>query len=148
MPSIIPSYVYTLFASLIVGTIVVCACGILTLNIKNIAEDRQLVNISEYVAVQSNELVLRAARDNMNSTVYVNVPSSIGNKQYWIQIANDTTQTWVAAGFGAVGGSSEQLANIPAQVDASGIYSSYTGKVILECQTDSLGVHLKIYGEN
>jgi hypothetical protein len=46
MPLIIPSYVYTLFASLIVGTIVVSACSLSTLNVKTEAENQQLTNIT------------------------------------------------------------------------------------------------------
>jgi len=147
MPSITPSYVYTLFASVIVGAIVVSVCGLSTLNVRNIAEDQQLENIAEYIAVQSNELVLSATRDNMNSTVYLNVPSNIGNKQYWIQIESDSSETWVEAGLGVVGINSEKLAMIVTQVDASGVYSSYSGKVVLECQIDGSGISLKIDGE-
>ena len=148
MPSIIPSYVYTLVASIIVGTIVVSVCGLSTLNIRANAEDQQLENIAKYIAVQSNELVLSATRDNVNSTVYLNVPSNIGNKQYWIQISNDTSKTWIEGGFGIAGVNGEKLTLIASQVNASGIYSSYSGKIVLECQIDSSGINLKIDGEN
>ncbi len=45
MPSIIPGYVYSIFAALIVGTIIVYACSISTLNVKNQANNQQLKNI-------------------------------------------------------------------------------------------------------
>ena len=148
MSSIIPSYVYTLFASILVGAIVICACGLSTLNVRQLAEKQQLVNVTEYVATQSNELILHATRDNTNSTVYLNVPSTIGNQKYWIQIANDSSKTWVEAGFGVASNTSEQRAYIPSKVSASGIYTSFSGTAIIECQTDSLGIRLKIFGEN
>lgn len=147
MPSIIPSYIYALFASILVGAIVICACGLSTLNVRHIAEKQQLVNVAEYVATQSNELTLHAIRDNTNSTVYLNVPYAIGNQKYWIQIANDSSKAWVETGFGAAQNYSEQRACIPSEVSASGVYTSFSGTAILECRTDSLGVHLKIYGE-
>ena len=53
MPSIIPSWVYSIFATIIVGTIIVYGCSISTLNIKNDAQNQQLVNIDEYVATQT-----------------------------------------------------------------------------------------------
>ena len=39
MPSIIPGYVYSIFAALIVGAIIVCSCSVSMLNIKNEATD-------------------------------------------------------------------------------------------------------------
>ena len=95
MPSMIPSYVYTLFASIIVGTIVISACGLSTVNVKHEAEKQQLSNISEYVATESLELVAHATAENLTSTFHLNVPSLIGSQRYWIRIANDSAKTWV-----------------------------------------------------
>ncbi len=148
MPSIVPSYIYTLFASILVGSLVICTCGVATANLRANTERQQLVNVAEYVASQSNELILHAIRDSANSSVYLNVPSTIGNQKYWIQIANDSSKVWVEAGFGAAQNYSEQRAYIPSKVIASGIYTSFSGTAILECRTDSSGVHLTINGVN
>lgn len=148
MPSIVPSYIYTLFASILVGALVICTCGVATTNLRAKAEKQQLVNVAEYVAAQSNELILHAIRDNANSSVYLNVPSTIGNQKYWIQIANDSSKVWVETGFGAAQNYSEQRAYIPSQVSASGVYTSFSGIAILECRTDSSGVQLTIIGDN
>jgi hypothetical protein len=69
MPSIVPSYIYVLFASVIVGTIIIGACGLSTLDIKNDADKQQLSNIADYVAAQGNMMILHATRDAANSTV-------------------------------------------------------------------------------
>jgi len=148
MPSIIPSYVYTLFASIIVGTIVISACGLSTVNVKNEAEKQQLSNIAEYVATESLELISHATAENLTSTLYLNVPQLIGNQRYWIKVANDSSKTWVEAGFGTTAISSEQLAYIPSEVAASGTYTSGSGAAILECYSDSVGVHLNLSGGN
>jgi hypothetical protein len=148
MPSIIPSYIYALFASVIIGTIIVAACGISTLNIKTNAEKQQLTNIADYVAAKSNELILQATRDNANTTVYLNVPSTISNQKYWIRIANDSANAWVSAGFGEIQNNTQQQAYIPAEVAASGVYTSYSGLAVLKCETDGSNVILTIYGEN
>ena len=113
MPSIVPSYVYTLFASIIVGTIVIAACGLSTANMKSEAEKQQLSNIAEYVATESLELISHATAENLTSTLHLNVPPLIGNQRYWIKITNDSTKTWVEAGFGTTAISSEQRAYIP-----------------------------------
>lgn len=148
MPSIIPSYIYTLFASIIVTTIVISACGLSTANLKQEAERQQLSNIAEYVATESLELVSRAAAENLTSTIHLNVPQLIGNQRYWIQIANDSAKTWVEAGFGTTVVSSEKLAYIPTEVAASGTYISGSGAAILECFSDSSGVQLTLSGGN
>jgi len=148
MPSIIPSYIYTLFASIIVGTIVISACGLSTVNVKTEAEKQQLSNIAEYVATESLELISHATAENLTSTLQLNVPQLIGNQRYWIKIANDSAKTWVEAGFGTNAIASEQLAYIPSEVVASGTYTSGSGAASLECYSDSSGVHLNLSGGN
>lgn len=148
MPSIIPSYIYTLFASIIVGTLVIAACGLSTSNLKHEAEKQQLSNIAEYVATESLELVSHAAAENLTSTIHLNVPQLIGNQRYWIKVANDSAKTWVEAGFGTTAVSSEQLAYIPSEVAASGAYTSGSGAAILECFSNSSGVQLTLSGGN
>jgi phosphodiesterase/alkaline phosphatase D-like protein len=148
MPSIIPSYIYTLFASIIVGTIVISACGLSTANVKYEVEKQQLSNIAEYVATESLELISHATAENLTATLHLNVPQLIGNQRYWIKVANDSSKTWVEAGFGTTAISSEQLAYIPSEVAASGTYTSGSGAAILECYSDSAGVHLNLSGGN
>jgi hypothetical protein len=148
VPSIIPSYVYTLFASIIVGTLVISACGLSTVNVKTEAEKQQLSNIAEYVATESLELISHATAENLTSTLHLNVPPLIGNQRYWIKIANDSAKTWVEVGFGTTAIMSEQRAYIPSEVAASGTYTSGSGATILECHSDSSGVHLTLSGGN
>jgi len=148
LPSIIPSYVYTLFASIIVGTIVISACGLSTANMKSEAEKQQLSNIAEYVATESLELISHATAENLTSTLHLNVPQLIGNQRYWIKIANDSAKTWVEVGFGTTAISSEQRTYIPSEVAASGTYTSGSGATILECHSDISGVYLTLSGGN
>ena len=148
MPSIIPSYVYTLFASLIVGTIVITACGLSTVNVKSEAEKQQLSNIADYVATESLELVSNAAAENLTSTFQLDVPQLIGNQRYWVRIANNSARAWVEAGFGTTALSSLQRTYIPSDVAASGTYTSGSGTATLECHADSTGVHLTLSGGN
>jgi hypothetical protein len=146
MPSMIPSYVYTLFASLIVGSIVICACTLSTLNLKNEAAQQQLSNIAEYVATESLELTSHAKADNLTATVSLALPSSVGDQRYWIQIKNDTSRTWVEVGLGTTPMTSQQRTYIPADVYASGTYLSGFGPATLECTSDSSGVYLALSG--
>lgn len=146
MPSIIPSYIYTLFASIIVGTLIIGACSLSTLNVRNKAEEQQLLNVAEYVSTKSLELISHAETDNLTSTVRLNVPSLIGDKRYWIQIANDSARAWVEVGFGAVVYSSGRRAYIPSEASASGIYISGLGVASLQCYSNGSSVHLTLFG--
>jgi len=142
MPSIIPGWVYTLFAALIVGTIIVSACSLITVNIKNEAQNTQLTNIDEYVATQSLILLTHTTQDNQSGTQFLDLPSSVGNQIYWVYIANDSSGAWVSSGFGSTASSSQPRIYIPAEVAASGIYISSYGRPFLQCycanQTSSL----------
>ena len=148
MPSIIPSYVYTLFASIIVGTLVISACGLSTANVKREAEQQQLSNIAEYIATESLELISYTPSENLTSTLHLDVPSLIGNQRYWIRIANDSAKTWVEVGFGTTVLSSDQRAYIPSDAVATGTYISGSGSASLECYQDSSGVYLTLTGGN
>ena len=137
MPSIIPGYVYSIFAALIVGAIIVYSCSISTLNIKNQATNQQLKNIDEYVATQSLTLLSRTTENNQNTTQFLDIPSQIGNQRFWIRIANDSSGAWVESGFGTTVTPNQPQVNIPAQVVASGTFISGSGRAVLQCHFEN-----------
>ena len=144
MPSIVPSYVYSLFAALIVGTIIVFCCNSLTLNIKNQAESQQLTNIEKYIATQSLKLISQASATNNNSTQFLEIPASIGTQQYWIRIASDSQRAWVESGFGTIITPGHQGIFLPATVSASGNYVSTSGRAYLNCYIENQTMILKL----
>ena len=137
MPSIIPGWVYSMFAALIVGAMIVYACSISTINVKNQANSQQLKNIEEYVATQSLSLLLQTTENNQNTTQFLDIPSSIGNQRFWIRIANDSSSAWVESGFGTTLSSNSLQMNIPANFDASGYFISGSGRAKLQCQFEN-----------
>jgi hypothetical protein len=134
MPTIIPSYVYSLFAALLVGSIIVYSCSLVTSNIKNQATNEKLRNIDEYIAAQSLTL-LSQTEDSQNSTKSLDIPTQIGNQIFWIQISNDSSGAWVESGLGTTVTSSEIHVSIPAAVNASGIFVSSSGRAELQCHS-------------
>ncbi len=146
MPSIIPSYIYTIFASLIISTLIIGMCGLATSNIKQEAEKQQLSNVADYVAAQSLELATSAVANNLTSTVNLDIPNLIGNKIYWIKLANDSTKTWVETGFGTTALNSDRKTEIPLEALASGTYFSNSRPDVLSCYADDLGIHLELRG--
>ncbi|MCW4003119.1 MAG: hypothetical protein NWE95_04310 [Candidatus Bathyarchaeota archaeon] len=137
MPSIIPGYVYSLFAALVVGTIIVAACSAQTLGIKNDALNQQLTNIDEYVAVQSLTLLSQTSGNNYSAKQYLEIPSHIGNQIFWIRIANDSSRAWVESGFGTNATTSQLCVYIPASVVASGTFISNSGRALLSCHFEN-----------
>ncbi len=147
MPTIIPGYVYSLFAALLVGAIVVYSCSFETLNIKNQATNQQLKNIDDYVAAQSLVLLSHTIQENQNTTQSLDIPSQVGNQIFWIQISNDSSGAWVESGFGTTVTSSALHTAIPASVLASGIFISGSGRAELQCHFENQTATLTLTSE-
>jgi hypothetical protein len=147
VPSIIPGYVYSIFAAILVGAIIVYACGLSTMYIKNQATNQQLQNINEYVAAQSLTLLSRASENNQNVTQFLDIPSAIGNQRFWINIANDSSVAWVKSGFGSTVSQNDHHMSIPTHVAASGTFISGSGRAKLECHFENQTATLTLTSE-
>lgn len=148
MPSNIPPYVYSLFASLIVGAIIVSSCCVSMLNVRNEADIQQLTNIDQYVATQSMILLAHTNENNQNITQFLDVPSSVSNQIYWISISNDSSGAWVSSGFGTTINPSQQRISIPAKVAASGAFISSYGRAYLQLSSVNQTLTLTLTGSN
>ncbi len=148
MPSIIPSYIYTIFASLIISTLIIGMCGIVTSNIKLEAEKQQLSNIVDYVVEKSVEVASNALVYNISTTISLGIPSLIGNKAYWIRFINDDERAFVEAGFGATILQSKLATEIPMEVYASGAHISNSNLAFLSCHITHQSIQLELKGGN
>ena len=148
MPSIIPSYVYTLFASIIVGTIIISTCGWSISNVRRQAEEQQLSNIASCVTSESMELLSKAQADNFTAAAWLNLPSVVAGQTFWVQLKNDSVTAWVNVGFGTSAEAIGHRTVIPSDVSASGTFISDSGRALLQCYVDSAGMHLTITGGN
>lgn len=146
MVTIIPGYVYSIFAALIVGAIIVGSCSVSMVNVRNEAENQQLANVDEYVAAQSLTLVAHVTQDGQSASEFLNLPSQIGNQEYSISIVNDSSSAWVESGFGAAVLSQPQI-YIPAEVNASGTFVSGWGRPVLQCSYENQIVTLTLTSE-
>jgi hypothetical protein len=142
MPSIIPGYLYSIFAALIVGAIIVVTCSGAMTHIKNEAATQQLTNIDRYVASQSLMLIAHTTQDGQNSTQSIEIPSQIGNERFCISLTNDTQGNWVASGFGMDINQDSSRVSIPAAVVVSGTFVSGSGRPILCCYLQNNVVNL------
>jgi hypothetical protein len=146
VPSIIPSYVYTLFASMIVGSLLVVTFSLSTVNIKNEAEKQQLTGLAEYVATKSCELLSTIKTDRLSVNFTLNLPSLIGNQRYWVKLENDSFSAWVSVGYGTKPQSIERRVPVPSDASASGEFTGGSGSAILECYSQDAATYLKLSG--
>jgi hypothetical protein len=146
LPSIIPGYVYTFLATIIIGGLLIYASNISTVNIENNADQQQLKNLAEYIAAESCELVSASTVNNLTIKSTLSVPPNIGNKEYWIQLTNDTFQAWVQVGFGTNPIPTQTQTSIPMNASASGVYTSGSSRAFLECYSNGTGTYLELSG--
>jgi hypothetical protein len=147
MPSTIPGYVYSLFAALIVGTIIVSTCSLSMGNVKAKAETQQLTNLNQYVAAQSLSLIADS-NGNQNSTQTLDFPQQIGSQRFWVSISSDSSGAWVQSGFGTTANLSQPKFYIPGQIAASGLYVSGSGHPVLVCTLENQVVTLKLESDD
>ena len=147
MPTIIPGYLYSILAALIVGSIIIYSCSVASMNIKNQAAVQELTNINEYVAAQSLNLLSHTTSDSQNKTQFLDIPSQIGNQPFWISITNDSLGAWVESGFGTTVSSHGNKIDIPADVAASGAFMSGSGRAILQYRFENQTATLTLTSE-
>jgi hypothetical protein len=144
LPSIIPSYVYTLFACMAVGALLIYASSLSSISVKNEADLQELKNIADYVATTSFELVSSSQTNNLTANLMLSIPATVGNQRYWIQLDNDSFRSWVNIGFGTTPQTSGQRTYIPSEVSAFGDYVSGAGIPVLRCYNDGSATYLEI----
>ena len=132
MPSIIPSYVIMFAAMTAVGTLLVFSFNSYAATLRFIPETEQLDNLLNYVAAKATELVT-STQIGAATQFYLNLPTAIGDQQYWICLQNDTLQSWVMGGFGTDWNiTSSYKVFLPGNSIATGHYLSVDEPAVLE----------------
>ena len=148
MPSIIPSYIYSFFALSIVGTLLICTFSAFSVSIKQDVEIEQLENLLEHMAAQSCEIISTTQINNSTINVRIPVPSSISEKQYWIQLKSDALHAWIEGGIGEIPVQTSYKIFIPGKVVAAGLYVSGYGLAELECHFQGTTLYLNLSQES
>ncbi len=134
MPSIASNYLYSFIALLAVSTLLVGAFSYYTSTLRAIPEIEQLKNILDYVVAKGNELLTLAITTNATVSIVVQLPSSIGHQQYWIQVRNDTSNAWLEGALGLIEEDrTTYKVYFPGKASTSGHYISGYGPALLEC---------------
>ncbi len=145
MPTIAPSYIYAFFALVAVSSILISSFAAYATSLRTLPEMRQLQNLLNRVAAKSCELITLTTTTNSSSEAVLKLPSTIGNKHYWIRLHKETSKAWVEGVFSSMSlGNSTQRVYIPNFVFPSGNHSSAYGPAILECSMNGSTVKLHL----
>jgi len=136
---------YAFFALISVSSILISSYVAYATTLRTIPEIKQMRNLLEFVAAKGCELVALTSTTNATSKATLQLPSSIGSKQYWIRLESESTNSWVEGALGEIHAS--RVADhifLPKAISASGNYSSNYGPGILECYIDASGINLRL----
>jgi len=133
LPSTLPSYIYTFVALAAISTILVATLHSYTMSLEATAEIEQLENLINHVAAVGSELLTIVATTNSSARVFVQLPTTIGNRQYWLGARNDTSRAWLEGSLGqAMIREATAYVFLPQRTSASGYFVSGYGPAILE----------------
>ena len=132
MPSIIPAYVQMLVAMTAVGTLLIFSFNSYASTLRSVPETEQLDNLLNYVAAKATELTTSTPTEG-TTQLYFDLPTSLGDRPYWIRLQNDTLQSWVMGGFGTYWNiTSSHRVSLPGNSIVTGHYLSVYGPAVLK----------------
>ena len=134
MPSITPSYLYTLVALIAISGLLVVSFMAYADALRFSSEVGQLKKLMDCVASKSTELLTLTETTNATAEAFIQMPSAMGNKQYWLQLRNDSSKAWLEGGFGNVPVEGTELrVYLPRESKAIGYYIGGYGAAYLTC---------------
>ncbi|MDH5481256.1 MAG: hypothetical protein OEY22_00035 [Candidatus Bathyarchaeota archaeon] len=138
MPSITLSYLYTFIALLAVSTILVFSFMAYANTLRFFSETEQLKNLMDRVAMKSTQLLTLTLSTNATAEVSLQMPATIGNKQYWLKLSNDSAKAWLEGGLGNMPIEETELrVYLPKEASATGHYVGGYGTACLRCYISS-----------
>jgi len=134
LPSITPSYLYTFVALIAVSSLLIFSFMAYAEALRASSEARQLKNLMDHVAAKSTKLLTLTLATSATSENFLSMPTSIGNKQYWLQFRNDSCKAWLEGGLGSTPVEGTELrVYLPKEASATGYYIGGHGAVYLKC---------------
>lgn len=149
MSSIPPSYLYTFFAMLAISSLLVFSFIAYTSTVRFSSEVQQLKRLIDTIAAKSTSLITLALLTNATSEDSVQMPTVVGNRQYWLQLHNSSTIAWIEGGFGNIAMKNAGLnVYLPKEAVAEGNYIAGNGAVHLVCDCKNGTPYIRLEGSN
>jgi len=134
LPSIALNHLYTFIALTIVSILLISSYSSYANTLQTIPEIEQLKNILDHVAAKGNELLTLVTTTNSTAHTIMQLSPTIGNREYWIRIRNDTSNVWVDGALGQIDESGRTYrVFLPGKASTSGYYIGGYGPAMLEC---------------
>jgi len=135
MPSDSADFLYSLLALFMVGIILTAALASYGGLLKQSSEERQLEDVLKKVGSKAAYALMLLTENNATLSLIFEMPHKIGDRYYWIRIANDSSSSWIEGGFGIESRTGEQEYRIylPRKIYASGTFESRYGIAQLNC---------------
>jgi hypothetical protein len=138
LPSITASYLYTFVALVVVSSLLVFSFMAYADTLRVFSETKKLENLMNYVAAKSTELLTLTLTTNATTETFLQMPATIGNKQYWLRLSNDSEKAWLEGGLGNTPVEETELhVYLPKEAAATGHYIGGYGVACLRCYLSS-----------
>jgi len=134
LPSIAMTHFYTFVALTAISTVLICSFSSYASTVRTVPEIENLKNILDHVAAKGNELLTLVTTTNSTTHLIVQLPSTIGNREYWIRVRNDSSKAWLEGALGQIrNGETAYRVFFPQKISTSGYYLGGYGPAILKC---------------
>lgn len=144
MPTIAASHLYTFAALIAVGSLLTTSFMAYTNTVREASEAKKLEAIMNLVAANSIRLATLTLSANASTETFLQLPTKIGDKSYWLKMENDTEKAWLEGGFGSNPTEGALKVSLAKDVLATGIYVSSYGAARLQCFLASGVVQIQI----
>jgi len=135
VPSTSTNFLYSLITMIMVGTILTFSLASYVNPLRGISEINKLKEVLNQVAAKAEEATAVITECDATLRVVVQLPLTIGDRDYWIQFTNDSSRTWLEGAFGRpreIQGQEYRI-YLPGVAMASGIFEGRYGLAILSC---------------
>jgi len=134
LPSITPGYLYTFVALIAISSMLIFSFMAYADTLRAPLEVKQLKNLMDYMAAKGTELLTLTSATNATTETFLQMPTRIGDRQYWLRLRNDSAKTWLEGGFGSTPTEGNELrVFLPKEVLAAGYYKGGYGAAHLKC---------------
>lgn len=134
LPSIALNHLYTFIGLTIVSILLISSYSSYASTLQTIPEIEQLKNILGHIAAKGNELLTLVATTNSAVQTLMQLPPTIGHREYWIRICNDTSNVWIDGALGQIDDNGRKYkVFLPGKASTSGYYIGGYGAAMLEC---------------
>ena len=138
MPSTSTSFLYSLLTMMIVGLILTSSVAQYVGPLRSISEEKRLIEILVQTGSKVEEALVMAIEHDATASIVFRLPSTIGNRHYWIRLTNDSSSAWLEGAFGDLRRSEGQVHQVflSRVAAASGEFEGRFEFVIVNCSRD------------